>query len=161
MKKVLIRSGMLKKKYFKLSMKNKKLIHKISEDYGLAEEKILLYALGDEIPEIIGNVQKVEELRREIDSLQRKMFDIEGMWSAIRYKSYALMKDLKALSVSLLGELNQNRTLRRQLKKESKYDDVRKKPNTTYLKYEYLFGQDTTGHDITEKKIINEKAIHT
>ncbi|NPA74587.1 MAG: hypothetical protein GXO25_00715 [Euryarchaeota archaeon] len=127
MTEVQIRSGLLRKKHFKLDEDNSKLLKEIAEKYGLPEEKVLSYALGNETPEIKGDKKRVEELRKEVDSLLQDMFSVEGKWSAIRYKSHTLSKDVKMLSVVLIGQLSQNRTLRRQLKKEPKYEELRKK----------------------------------
>jgi predicted nuclease with TOPRIM domain len=130
---IIIRSGALRKKHFELSKDNEKLLKKISKRYGFSEKEILEYALGEKSPEIVGNKERIEQLREEIDRLLQDMFSAEGKWSAIRYQSHTLSKEVKSLAVALIGELSQNRTLRRQLKKEKKYDELRE------LAEHYLF----------------------
>ncbi len=66
------------------------------------------------------------------------MFIIEGEWSSIRYRAHTLAKDNKMLAVVLTGLLSQNKTLRKQLGLEVKYDELRK------LTEYYLFSIDAT-----------------
>jgi len=77
--------------------------------------------------------KRINELRDELLHLQKEMFAIEGEWSALRYKSYRIAHDLKSQSVVLIGLVNQNRALRRQLKMEEKYKEIRE------LAEHYLF----------------------
>ncbi len=127
MSEVTITAGKLRKRKFKLSEENENIIKELAEKYGLSAEEIMKHALNDDAPMITENVEELNKLREEINALLRDMFIIEGKWSAIRYKSHTLTKDVKSLAVALIGELNQNRMLRKQLKKEKKYDELRKK----------------------------------
>ena len=127
MKEIILKSGYLRRKHFKIDDDTEKYLSKIANDYNLTEEQVISLAIGNDKAEVKGNKNKIKELRKEIDALLQEMFSVEGEWSAIRYKSHTLTKDLKTLAVVLIGQLSQNRTLRRQLNKKPKYEELRKK----------------------------------
>ena len=133
MEDIVIRYGKLKKKRFTVNKENWELIRKISEKFDVSPERVVEMSLLDENRESEGNEKRINELQDELLHLQKEMFVIEGEWSALRYKSYRIAHDLKSQSVVLIGLVNQNRTLRRQLKMEEKYKDIRE------LAEHYLF----------------------
>ena len=133
MEEIVIKSGKLKKKSFKLDWENEELINEISEKFNIPAEKIVEMALLDEKKENEGDEKRLKELRDELLHLQKEMFVIEGEWSSLRYKAHTIAHDVKTLSVVLIGLVNQNRTLRRQLKMEEKYREMRE------LAEHYLF----------------------
>ena len=61
------------------------------------------------------------------------MFKVDHEWHSLHIKNFLIEHELKDLSIVLIGLLNQNRTLRRVLKMEVKYKDIRK------LTEHYLF----------------------
>ncbi len=133
MEEIVIKSGKLKKKSFKLDRENEELIKEIAEKFNIPAEKIVEMALLDEKGEKEGDEKRLQELREELLHLQKEMFVIEGEWSSLRYKAHTIAHDVKTLSVVLIGLVNQNRTLRRQLKMEEKYREMRE------LAEHYLF----------------------
>ncbi len=133
MEEIVIKSGKLKKKSFKLDSENEELIKEIGEKFNIPEEKIVEMALFDEKEENEDDEKRLKELRDELLHLQKEMFVIEGDWSSLRYKAHTIAHDVKTLSVVLIGLVNQNRTLRRQLKMEEKYQEMRE------LAEHYLF----------------------
>ena len=133
MERVIIKSGRYKKKTFEINENNQKLISKLAKELRVNEKEILEAVLLDKPLENHSNLKKMKELKEELLHLQKEMFSIEGEWSAIRYKSHVIAHEVKNLSVALIGLLNQNRMLRRQLNMEQKYGELKK------LAENYLF----------------------
>ncbi len=124
--KIIIKSGILRRRKFTINDNNQLLIQKISKEYGLSEEYVVRMTIEGRKLQPSKNARKIENLRKEIDELNRRMFILEGEWSALRYKAHTLAKDNKTLALVLTGLLSQNRTLRRQLGLKKEYDELRK-----------------------------------
>ncbi len=129
---VIIKSGAIKKKKFEIDTENEKLLKKLTDELGI-DKKAVLQAIINEKELDIKEDENLKKLQDELLSLQKEMFRIEGEWSSIRYKSHVIAHEIKNLSVALIGLLNQNRMLRRQLNMQEEYEDLRK------LAEEYLF----------------------
>ena len=123
---ITIKSGFLKKRKFIIKEETQTLIKRISEEYKLSENEIIEMAMNNENPQRSGDGGNIETLKKEIDELEKRMFILEGEWSAIRYKAHTLANDNKMLAVVLTGLLSQNKTLRRQLGLKIEYDELRK-----------------------------------
>ncbi len=129
---IIIKSGAIKRKKFELDDENEKLLEKLANELGMDKKAVLQAIIKDEEIDVKED-KNLKNLQEELLSLQKEMFRIEGEWSSIRYKSHVIAHEIKNLSVALIGLLNQNRMLRRQLNMHEEYDDLRK------LAEEYLF----------------------
>ena len=122
---VMIKSGIFKKRIFKINKDTQTLIRRISEEYKLSEDEIIRMSINNEKVPQSGDAKKIESLKKEIDELNKRMFILEGEWSAMRYKAHTLANDNKMLAVVLTGLLSQNKTLRRQLGLKIEYNELR------------------------------------
>ena len=128
-----IKSGKFKKKSFKIDKNNEDMLREIEIKYHIPMEKALKMAILDKGAKEEGDKERMMKMREELLNLQKEMFVIDGEWSSIRYKAHTIAHDVKTQSVALIGLVNQNRTLRRQLKMEEKYREIRE------LAESYLF----------------------
>ncbi len=120
---ILVKGGFLRKKKFKLEKYTAKLIEELSRKYKIPPEKLILMALKEEKLERERN-ERMKELQEKISSLLDEMFQLEGKWASIRYKSYTYAKENRTLAIILTGHLSENRSLRRILKKKNAHKDI-------------------------------------
>ena len=125
MMEITIKSGFLRKRKFAVRSETLSIVKKLAVEYGLSEEDIIRMAIKNEEVHPSGDPDEIKKLRDEIDKLNKRMFVLEGEWSAIKYKAHTLARDNKTLAVVLTGLLSQNKTLRRQLGLKREYDELR------------------------------------
>ncbi|RLF91001.1 hypothetical protein DRN82_02745 [Thermococci archaeon] len=62
----------------------------------------------------------------KIERLEKELFELEGKWSSIRFKSYQLALDNKNLAIQLSGMIAENAGLRKMLGlKEGDYREAK------------------------------------
>ncbi len=118
----MVKAGVIRKREFRITEEVESLLHDIQDKFGIPPEKAVEMAL---LGHYTGEDKKAEERKEELLKLQREMFEIEGEWSALKYEVHTLAHEIKPLAISLMGLLNENRTLRRILNMEEKYGDLR------------------------------------
>ena len=124
---VVIRCGLLERKEFVLSNELDEIIRETSKDLNLPEKRVIEIALGNmRIPGEKGNSEKIVKLHQELFKLQKEMYAVDRKRGALYTKNRLLLHRLKELSLTLIGLVNHNRTLRRILKMEEKYGEIRK-----------------------------------
>jgi len=138
MTKIIVKSGVIDHKKFIVNKQVEKLIEELADKYGLTQEQLVERALNNNYlelhsNEVHSNEEEVSKLQNELLDVQKKMFSVEMKWSSLHTRNLLITRELKELSVSLIGFVNQNRTLRKMLGMEEKYDEMRK------LAEHYLF----------------------
>ncbi|MDI3474561.1 MAG: hypothetical protein PWQ79_423 [Thermococcaceae archaeon] len=64
-------------------------------------------------------------LEEEISELERALYELEGKWSPLKFKSYYLAMDNQNLAIQLSGMIAENKRLRKMLgKPERDFSDV-------------------------------------
>ena len=125
MMEITIKSGFLRKRKFAVRSETLSIVKRLAMEYGLSEEDIIRMAIkNEEVPQS-GDLNEIKKLKDDIDKLNKRMFVLEGEWSAMKYKAHTLAMDNKTLAVVLTGLLSQNKTLRRQLGLKREYDELR------------------------------------
>ncbi len=122
---ITFRAGKLKRKKFRIDKRTSALIREVSSIYNLPEEEVVLKALTERWEKESKN-ERVETLRNEIDALLAEMFELEGKWASVRYRSHTYVKENRGLAIVLAGKLGENKSLRNLLKKKRAHDDIRK-----------------------------------
>ena len=124
---VVIRCGLLERKEFVLSNELDEIIRETSKDLNLPEKRVIEIVLGNmRIPGEKGNSEKIVKLRQELFNLQKEMYAVDRKRSTLYTRNRLLLHRLKELSLTLIGLVSHNRTLRRILKMEEKYGEIRK-----------------------------------
>jgi len=90
-------------------------IEKNAEEYGFRMDEVLKIILIDGYVE--GDVKKEElkELEEEIKTLEKLLYQLEGKWSPLKFKTYYIALDNQNLAIQLSGMLAENKRLRKQL----------------------------------------------
>ncbi len=130
---VIIRYGVYEWKKFELSEENEELIKKLSEELHMPIEDVVKIAIKDINVLHESNSENMEKLQKELFDVKKEMFTLDRERSALYTKNTLIIHELKELSVTLIGLVNQNRTLRRILKMKKKYEEEKK------LAEHYLF----------------------
>ncbi len=133
MTKIIVKSGAIDHKKFIVNKQVENLIEELANKYGLTQEKLVEIALNNNYLESNTRDEDVSKLQNELLNAQKKMFSVEMKWSSLHTRNLLITKELKELSVTLIGFVNQNRTLRKMLGMEEKYGEMRK------LAEHYLF----------------------
>ncbi len=130
---VIIRYGVYEWKKFKLSDENEELIKKLSEELHMPIADVVKIAIKDINVLHENNSENMEKLQKELFDVKKEMFKLDKERGVLYTKNTLIIHELKELSVTLIGLVNQNRTLRRILKMEKKYEEAKK------LAEHYLF----------------------
>ncbi len=120
---IVIKSGAVKKRKFRLYTNNAKEIEYLSRRYRISPEKLVREALmGNKIKEDPG--KELEELNDEINALLQQMFRLESEWAGLRYRAYLYIKENRSYAISLAGSLAKNRHLRNLLNMAPSHRDI-------------------------------------
>ncbi len=122
--KVIISTGRRWKK-LKLKIDDETFAHveEIAKKYGFRiDDTIKMLLKGDFIDNVPPEVtdRKIEELKREVDSLKKELYGLEGKWSPLKFKTYYLAMDNQNLAIQLAAMIAQNKRLRRSLGMDEK-----------------------------------------
>ncbi len=120
----MVKAGKIRRKTFRLKGEVESLLEEMQENFGIAPEKAIEMALLGQAAGK-GEGKNAGKMKEELLNLQREMFEIEREWSPLKYEVHTLAHEIKPLAISLMGLLNENRTLRRILVMEEKYGDAR------------------------------------
>jgi uncharacterized protein (UPF0297 family) len=92
-------------------------IEELAKRYGFRVDEvlriILLHGYIDN-PKSTENPGKLEE---EISGLERELYELEGKWSPLKFKTYYLVLDNQNLGIQLSGMIAENKRLRKMLSK--------------------------------------------
>ncbi|WP_461863465.1 hypothetical protein [Thermococcus sp.] len=99
-------------------------ISELGERYGFRMDRVLrIILLGGFIEDEESG--DFEELEKEIDSLERELYELEGKWSPLKFKTYYIAMDNQNLAIQISGLIAENKRLRKMLGKEDKdYSEI-------------------------------------
>ncbi len=101
----------------------------IAEKYKFRLDEVLRIILKGEIKkqnrttpqsQTRGNVEDMEELEKEIEDMEKRLYELEGKWSPLKFKAYYIALDNQNLAIQLSGMIAENKRLRKQLGLEEK-----------------------------------------
>jgi hypothetical protein len=131
MKVVISTGGRWKKLKLKIDDETFAHVEKIAKKYGFrVDDTIKMLLKGDFIDDIPPEITdgKIEELKREVDSLKKELYGLEGKWSPLKFKTYYLAMDNQNLAIQLAAMIAQNKRLRKSLGMEEKeYGELEEK----------------------------------
>ena len=89
----------------------------LAERYGFrTEEALKILLTGDFLEDTEGITDgKLAELEKEMERLERRLYDLEGKWSPLKFRTYYLAMDNQNLSIQLSAMIAQNKRLRERL----------------------------------------------
>ncbi|NJE84264.1 hypothetical protein E3E23_00170 [Thermococcus sp. CX2] len=104
-------------------------IEELCERYGFRLEEairiILLHGYVDD--EVDADEEAFEKLEKEIDALEKELYELEGKWSPLKFRSYYIALDNQNLGIQLSGMIAENKRLREMLGKEERdFSEVEK-----------------------------------
>ncbi|AJC70968.1 hypothetical protein X802_01295 [Thermococcus guaymasensis DSM 11113] len=92
-------------------------IGELCDRYGFREEEairiILLHGYLEDDPR--ANEETFERLREEISQLKKELYELEGKWSPLKFKTYYIAIDNQNLAIQLSGMIAENKRLRERL----------------------------------------------
>ncbi|NJD99655.1 hypothetical protein E3E26_07650 [Thermococcus sp. LS1] len=104
-------------------------IEELCERYGFRLEEairiILLHGYVDD--GVDADEEAFEKLEKEIDALEKELYELEGKWSPLKFRSYYIALDNQNLGIQLSGMIAENKRLRKVLGKEERnFSEVEK-----------------------------------
>ncbi|NJE76106.1 ribbon-helix-helix protein, CopG family [Thermococcus sp. ES12] len=105
-------------------------IKELCERYGFRVEEairiVLLHGYLEDDPN--ANQETFERLKEEISRLEKELYELEGKWSPLKFRSYYIALDNQNLAIQLSAMIAENRRLRERLGlPERDYSEVEKK----------------------------------
>jgi len=100
----------------------------LAERYKFRLDELILLVINGEIdgsepPGESGT--DIKELEDEIEEMEKRLYEIEGKWSPLKFKAYYIALDNQNLAIQLSGMIAENRRLRKQLKlKQRDFSDI-------------------------------------
>ncbi len=92
-------------------------IGELCDRYGFRVEEairiILLHGYLEDDPR--ANEETFERLREEISQLKKELYELEGKWSPLKFKTYYIAIDNQNLAIQLSGMIAENKRLRERL----------------------------------------------
>ncbi|MCD6524171.1 MAG: hypothetical protein J7K48_04140 [Thermococcus sp.] len=92
-------------------------IGELCDRYGFRVEEairiILLHGYLEDDPRT--NEETFERLREEISQLKKELYELEGKWSPLKFKTYYIAIDNQNLAIQLSGMIAENKRLRERL----------------------------------------------
>ncbi len=99
-------------------------IKRFEEKYGFRLDKILRIIILRGFVDYRGDVN-FQELEKEIESLERELYELEGKWSPLKFRTYYLAMDNQNLAIQISGLIAENKRLRKILgKPERDYSKI-------------------------------------
>jgi small-conductance mechanosensitive channel len=100
-------------------------IRKLAKRYGFRMDEVLRIILLHGYINHTENAEDPEKLEAEISELERELYELEGKWSPLKFKTYYLALDNQNLGIQLSGMIAENRRLRKMLgKPERDFSEV-------------------------------------
>jgi len=90
-------------------------IKTLADEYGFRLEEVLRIILIDGFTEESVNKEELKKVEEEIKGLERQLYELEGKWSPMKFKTYYVALDNQNLAIQLSGMLAENKRLRKQL----------------------------------------------
>ncbi len=113
-----------KKVVFKIPDNQFGKIKKLGGKYGFRIDKLLRIILIGGFIDYQDN-SNFQDLEREIESLERKLYELEGKWSPLKFRTYYLAMDDQNLAIQISGLIAENKRLRKILgKPERDYSKI-------------------------------------
>ena len=120
---VLLKSGVFKRKKFKVYSNNVEDLEEISNRFNIPIEKLLNELIvGSDINTKTNH--SVEDLRNEINRLLIEMFFVESKWAGMRYRAYLYIKENKSFAITLAGVLAKNKNMRNLMGKNRDHQNM-------------------------------------
>ncbi|MCD6372578.1 MAG: hypothetical protein J7L37_03400 [Thermococcus sp.] len=103
---------------FKISDETFEKIRELCERYDFGVEEairiILLHGYLEDDPR--ANEETFERLREEISHLEKELYELEGKWSPLKFKTYYIALDNQNLAIQLSRMIAENKRLRKRLR---------------------------------------------
>ncbi|NJE41995.1 hypothetical protein [Thermococcus sp. GR6] len=99
-----------------------KRIEELCERYGFRlEEAIRIILLRGYVDDRVdADEEAFEKLEKETDALEKELYELEGKWSSLKFRSYYIALDNQNLGIQLSGMIAENKRLRKVLGKEER-----------------------------------------
>lgn len=114
MKIVIKGEGRWKKISLELPPELESTLKKLAEEYGFTFEETLKILLKGDFLETEENVNRetIEQLLEKAFALEKELYELEGKWSPLKFKTYYLAMDNQNLAIQLAAMIAQNKRLR-------------------------------------------------
>ncbi|WP_297497051.1 hypothetical protein [Thermococcus sp.] len=90
-------------------------IEEVSRKWGFRpEEAVRIILLDGYLSEEVDE-KEIGGLEREIENLEERLYELEGKWSPLKFRSYYSALDNQNLAITLSGLIAENRRLRKML----------------------------------------------
>ncbi|ANF23478.1 hypothetical protein [Thermococcus piezophilus] len=107
---------------FRIPDETLKRIEELCERYGFRpEEAIRIILLQGYVNDgVDADEEAFEKLEKDIDALEKELYELEGKWSPLKFRSYYIALDNQNLGIQLSGMMAENKRLRKLLGKEGR-----------------------------------------
>lgn len=114
---VTVRAGRFKRLKIDFSDETFSQIQRLAKKYGFrTDEALKILLLGDFLDENV-NEKGLEHLEARLEDLERELYELEGKWSPLKFKTYYLAMDNQNLAIQISAMIAQNKRLRERLGK--------------------------------------------
>ncbi|WP_099210946.1 ribbon-helix-helix domain-containing protein [Thermococcus henrietii] len=90
-------------------------IEEVSKKHGFRIEEALRVILLDGYVDEEVNDEELRRIEEEINGLEEKLYELEGHWSPLKFKTYYSAMDNQNLAIMLSGMIAENKRLRKML----------------------------------------------